>query len=123
MRTQQSVKSVPNISRTLNKTRHSIHRCDSDIPATAGAAASCTRDDVALVVDSCNSREVCRDTEDRVEFVGLPTGLRGDGVGCSLRIGAGGLSSLVSTTAVHERVAHELRDDVDVLSRAVIVRS
>lgn len=110
--------------RVLKQRRGGIYRSNGDdVPATTGAAASRSRDNVALVVNRSNRSEVRRDTEDRVKLVCLFTRLRSDSVGSSLSVGASGLSSLISTAAVHEGVAHELSDDVDVLSGAMVVGS
>ena len=87
-----------------------------------GRARGRASDDVALVIDSGDGGEVCLDTEDGVECVGLSTSLCGLRIGRSASRLAGGLRGRVSTAAVGQRVANELRDDVDVLGRAVVVR-
>lgn len=76
-----------------------------------------------MVVNDGVSGEVGLNTEGSIELVGLSTGLRSDGVSSSLRSGASILGCLVSAAAVHEGVANELSDDVDVLSGTVVVRS
>lgn len=79
-------------------------------------------DNVAELVHLGHRREVRRDAEDGVERVGLRAGLRGLAVERDLRARTGVLRGLVRAARVHERVAHELRDDVAVLRGAVVVR-
>ncbi len=78
---------------------------------------------VALVVKRGDRGEVGLDAEDCVESIGLTASLGRDSVECSLGFRASGLRSGISTADVHEVVAHELGDDVTVLSRVVLVRS
>lgn len=73
-----------------------------------------------MVVDGCDSGKVRLDPKDGIERIGLTTGLRSDGVSSRLRGCARVLGGLVCTAGVHKGVADELRDDIDVLSRAVV---
>ena len=82
-----------------------------------------TSNDVALVIDSGDLAESGLDTEDGVEGVGLGTSLRWLTVRSSAGSLAGVLRGLVGTTAVGQSITNELSDDVNVLGRAVVVRS
>lgn len=82
-----------------------------------------TRNDIALVIDSRHLGESSCDAKDGVESIGLSTGLSRLGVGSCPGLLASILRSLVSAAAVSQSVAHELGDDVDVLSGTVVVRS
>ena len=62
------------------------------------------------------------DAEDGVERIGLSTGLCCLGVGGGLGGRASSLGSRIGATAVHELVAHELGDDIDVLRGTMVVR-
>ena len=77
----------------------------------------------ALVAHRRDAREVGLDPEHRVERVRLPARLRRDRIGgCGCRR-AGLLREVVCVAEVDELVAHELRDDVDVLCGAWTVES
>jgi len=72
-------------------------------------------DGIALVVERGDVGEVSGLPEDGVESVGLFSGLGWGTVGSGLGSSAGGFGGIVGLAGIHELVAHELGDDVDVL--------
>lgn len=94
------------------------YRCRNSIARRASRTRS--SDNIALVVNGCHSCEVRLNAKDGVERIGLTTGLRSDSISSRLRRCARVLGGLVGTARVHKGVADELRDDIDVLSRAVV---
>lgn len=78
-------------------------------------------DGVALIIERSDAGEVCDLPEDCVESVGLFSGLGRGTISGGLGSSAGALGGRVGLASVHELVAHELGDDVDVLSRTVVV--
>lgn len=77
--------------------------------------------DFALVIERGDAGKVGNLSEDCVEGVGLFTGLGRSVPGGGPSLSAGGASSSVRPTLVHELVANELTDDVEVLSGTVVV--
>ena len=76
---------------------------------------------MALVIKRSNASKVGNLPEDGVEGVGLFTGL---GWGISSggpSLSAGGTCGIVGSALVHELVADELTDDVEILSGTVVV--
>ena len=80
-----------------------------------------SRDNVALIVDSGYGGELGLDPEDSVECVGLSTRLGGFGIKGHFCGSTSVPSRLICTAIIHERVAHELCDDITVLGRAMRV--
>lgn len=76
---------------------------------------------VALIIESGDVGEVGDLPEDGVESIGLFSGLGRGTISGGLGSRAGAQGDGVGLASVHELVAHELGDDVDVLSRAVVV--
>lgn len=76
---------------------------------------------VPLIIERGNLGEVGDLPEDGVESVGLFSGLGWGAIGGRLGSRAGAQSGRIGFAGVHELVAHELGDDVDVLSRTVVV--
>lgn len=79
---------------------------------------------VPLIIQRGDYREIGLDTESGVESISLRARLGGImmSIGCGARRRTGCPGSLVSTAAVNKSVAHELRDDIDVLCRAMVIR-
>ena len=73
-------------------------------------------DGFALVIESGGVGEVGHLPEDSVESVSLFSGLRRRTISGGLGSSAGALGGSVGLASVHELIAHELGDDVDVLS-------
>jgi len=80
------------------------------------------RNRVPLIIQRCGCREIGRDAENSVEGISLRARLGGMFIGCGSSRRAGCPGSLVSTAAVNESVAHELRYDIDVLCRPMVIR-
>ena len=78
-------------------------------------------DGIALVIEGGDVGEVGDLPEDGVESVGLLSGLWWGTVSSGLGLCTGGFGGIVGLASVHELVAHELGDDVDVLRRTVVV--
>ena len=101
-------------------------RCSNGVVTGSGGGGGrgtgAARDRVALVIDSSDAREVRGDAEDRVEEIGLDTGLGSTSVSGGARALAGRLCGRIGATGVREGVANELGDDVDVLRGAVVER-
>ena len=74
-----------------------------------------------MVVNANDCDEVCDNPEDTIESIGLSTSPDGGAGSC----GFGGCTRLTSLSIcaafVDERVADELRDDIDVLGGAMVV--
>jgi len=79
-------------------------------------------DETTLIIENRIIGIVGGDTKDGIESVSLKTGLnRGSRGSGSYGIGASATSGGVGFTIVHELVAHETGDNVDILSRAVAI--
>ena len=76
---------------------------------------------MALVIERGDAGEVGGDPKDGVESVGLLPSLRWGAICGGGSFSASTLGGGIGFAGVHELVAHELGDDVDVLGRSVIV--
>lgn len=74
-----------------------------------------------MIIERGDAGEVGGDAKDSVESVSLFSRLCWGIVSGDLGLSTGVQGGRVGLTSVHELVAHELGDDVDVLSRAVVV--
>jgi len=78
-------------------------------------------DDAALVIERGNVGKVGNLSEDGVEGVGLLTGLGWSLPSRGPSLSTGGTGGSVCSALVHELVADELTDDIEVLSGTVAV--
>ena len=78
-------------------------------------------DDFPLVIERGNAGEVGDLPEDGVEGVGLVSRLWWSVSGGGPSLSTGGTSGSIGSTLVHELVADELTDDIEVLSGTVVV--
>jgi hypothetical protein len=87
--------------------------------ATTGNRTS--GDDAALVIERGDAGKVGGLSEDSIESVGLLTSLGRELSGGGSSLSTSGTSGSVCSTLVHELVADELADDVEVLCGTVVV--
>lgn len=78
-------------------------------------------DGVALVIKSGDAGEVGGPPEDSVEGVCLFSGLSWGTISGELGPSASAKSGRIGLASIYELVARELGDDVDILSRAVVI--